>query len=192
MNKGSKSSCTFKPFLLRSEQTFHLNSEIRLVVSQSLHKLHILVSGRKGFIAITLFYRLHSCKICQIFFRLNGCNRFFLKAFRQNRIHVFPCFWLLCCNYNFQAADVAALIIKTCADCSLLHSAKNAFFVISISRQSNALAYKERRPWFFQSRRRCVYCMEITYWTTAFFFCRRRQVSQADIRNPLRYLLITE
>jgi len=34
--------------------------------------------------------------------------------------------------------------------------------------------------------------MEITYWTTAFSFAVVRQVSQADIRNPLRYLLITE
>ena len=37
----------FKPFLFRSEQTFHLNSEIWLVVGQSLHELHILVSGQE-------------------------------------------------------------------------------------------------------------------------------------------------
>ena len=74
------------------------------------------------------------CKICQILFRLNGCNRFFPKAFRQNRIHIFPCFRLLCCNYSFQAADVAALIIKICADCSLLRSAKNTFCLHMIDR----------------------------------------------------------
>ena len=37
----------FKPFLFHSEQTFHLNSEIWLVVNQSLHELHILVSGQE-------------------------------------------------------------------------------------------------------------------------------------------------
>ena len=86
------------------------------------------------FIAIALLYRLHSCKIFQILFRLDGCNRFFPKAFRQNRIHIFPCFRLLCCNYSFQAADVAALIIKICADCSLLRSAKNTFCLHMIDR----------------------------------------------------------
>ena len=30
-------------------------------------------------------------------------------------------------NYSFQAADVATLIIKICADCNILRSAKNAF-----------------------------------------------------------------
>ena len=48
------------------------------------------------FIAIALLYRLHSCKIYQILFRLNGCNRFFPKAFRQKRIHIFPCFRPVC------------------------------------------------------------------------------------------------
>lgn len=37
----------FKPFFFRPEQTFHLNSKIRLVVGQSLHELHILVSGQE-------------------------------------------------------------------------------------------------------------------------------------------------
>ena len=37
----------FKPFLFCPEQTFNLNSEIRLVVGQSLHELHILVSGQE-------------------------------------------------------------------------------------------------------------------------------------------------
>lgn len=37
----------FKPFLFCPEQTFYLNSEIRLVVGQSLHELHILVSWQE-------------------------------------------------------------------------------------------------------------------------------------------------
>ena len=37
----------FKPFLFCPKQTFYLNSEIWLVVGQSLHELYILVSGQE-------------------------------------------------------------------------------------------------------------------------------------------------
>ena len=38
----------FKPFLFRSEQTFHLNSEIRLVVSQSLKQLPVFIARKQN------------------------------------------------------------------------------------------------------------------------------------------------
>ena len=51
----------------------------------------------------------------------------YLTDFTGMKHCISPCFRLLCRNYSFQAADVATLIIKICADCSILRSAKNAF-----------------------------------------------------------------
>ena len=38
----------FKPFFFRPEQTFHLNSEIRLVVGQSLKQLHVFIARKQN------------------------------------------------------------------------------------------------------------------------------------------------